>query len=435
MITKPWGSTAYAAMTALLATLTLSFPSGAVLAISLPLSAPEAVGLSSERLRRLTATLKTEVDGGRLPGAVIAIARKGQLAYFEAVGFRDPQTRAPMPRDAIFSIASMTKPMVAVAIMILHDNGKLFLSDPIGKYLPALANMQVAATKAPGTSKGEIETVPALRQPTIMDLLRQTSGFVYGSGGASEAHAVWPSSSSFSAITYTEPEFVTILSKAPLLHQPGTVWDYGLSVDVLGLVVEAISGKSLGAFLQERLWGPLGMVDTSFSIPEGKKGRYALAFANDPLTGKPQSVLHALGKPLKFECGGGCAVSTAMDYLRFAQMLANKGILEGRRILSRKTLELMTSDQLAPDVRAATTSPVLAEGYSFGLGFAVRTQPGRALLAGSAGEFYWGGAFGTYFWVDPAEDLAVVFMAATPSELRAHFRTLVKNLVLASILD
>jgi CubicO group peptidase (beta-lactamase class C family) len=408
---------------------------GPALADPLPVTRPEKVGLSSERLSHLTTLLRAEVEAGRLPGAVIAVARKGHLAYFEAVGFRDPETKAPMPRDAIFSIASMTKPMVSVAIMMLHDEGKLFLFDPVGKYLPALANMRVAAAKTDSDGESTNKTVPALRQPTIQDLLRHTSGFVYGSGGMTETHGMWPASSSIAAITFTGPELIAAVSKAPLLHQPGTVWEYGASVDVLGLVVEAISGKSLGAFMSERIWKPLGMIDTSFNIPAAKNARYALPFPNDPLNGQPQSVLHALGKPLKFECGGGCAASTAMDYLRFAEMLLNKGTLDGQRILSRKTLELMTSDQLGPDVRARSMSPLLADGHSFGLGFTVRTQVGLATLAGSVGEFGFGGAFGTSFWVDPQEDLAVVFMAATPGGLSGHFRALVKNLVLASIVD
>jgi CubicO group peptidase (beta-lactamase class C family) len=408
---------------------------GSALATPLPTTEPEKVGLSSERLRHLTAILKAEVDGGRLPGAVIAITRKGKLAYFQAVGFRDPEAKIPMPRDAIFSIASMTKPMVSVAVMILHDEGKLLLSDPIGKYLPALAGMRVATTKTDDVDKSLVRTEPAERQPTIQDLLTHMSGFTYGGSGTSAVHQMWPAWSAVSAMTYTAPEFIAALSKAPLLHQPGKVWDYSLSVDVLGLMIEAISGKSLGAFLQERIWQPLGMVDTSFSVPGAKRERYALAFPNDPLTNRPQSMLHVASEPLKFECGGGCAVSTALDYMRFAQMLANKGTLDGRRILSRKTVELMTSDQLPPGVRARSPSTVLAEGYSFGLGFTVRTQTGCAPLAGSVGDFSWGGASGTYFWVDPQEELAVVFMAATPSELRTYFRTLLKNLVLASIVD
>ena len=422
-------------MRALTAALTTALISCPALADTLPISVPEKVGLSSERLQRLTATLKAEVEQGRLPGAVIAIARKGQLAYFEAVGFRDAEAKTPMPQDAIFSIASMTKPMVSVAIMMLHDEGKLFLSDPVGKYLPALVNMQVATIKTDAGGKSMVETLPAQRQPTIQDLLRHTSGFIYGGRGTTEVHKMWPASSSSSSVTYTGPEFITALSKVPLLYQPGTVWDYSLSVDVLGLIVEAISGKSLGVFLQERIWKPLGMVDTSFIIPDTKKARYALAFPNDPLTNKPQSVLHAADKPLKFECGGGCAVSTTMDYLRFALMLVNKGTLEGQSILSRKTVEMMTTDQLGAEVRARSTSPLLAAGYSFGLGFTVRTHAGQAPLAGTTGDYSWGGAFGTYFWVDPKEEMAVVFMAAAPGDIRTHFRMLVKNLVLASIID
>ena len=417
------------------AALAASLPLNAALADPLPVSAAEKVGLSPQGLQRLTATLKAEVDKGRMPGAVIAIARKGQLAYFETVGYVDAASKAPMPRDAIFSIASMTKPMVSVAIMMLHDEGKLFLSDPVGKYLPKLANMQVGVVKTDAAGKATVETVPATRQPTIQDLLRHTAGFLYGARGDTPVHKLWPASSSSSAVTYTGPEFIEALSKAPLAYQPGTVWDYSLSIDVLGLIVEAISGKPLGAFLDERIWKPLGMVDTSFTVPDAKKGRYALAFPNDPVTNKPQSVLHASGKPLKFECGGGCLVSTAMDYLRFAQMLANGGSLDGKRLLSRKTLEMMTSDQLGPEVRARTTSPVLNEGYSFGLGFAVRSQTGIAAYAGSAGDYTWGGAFGTYFWVDPKEQLAVVYMAATPGDIRTYYRTLVRNLVLQSIAD
>ena len=420
---------------ALLLAFAALFAFGPVLGEPFPSSTPEKVGLSSERLRHLTATLQTEVDRRRIPGAVIAIARKGQLAYYEAVGFRDPEARIPMPRDAIFSIASMTKPMVSVGVMILHDEGKLFLSDPVGKYLPALAKMQVATIKTGSGGESRIETAPARRQPTIQDLLRHTSGFAYASSGTTEAHAMWPISSSFSSLTYSGSEFVATLGKAPLINEPGTVWDYGVSVDVLGLVIEAISGESLGAFMQERLWQPLGMVDTSFSIPDAKKARYALAFRNDPFTNSPQPALHLASKPMKFECGGGCAVSTAMDYLRFAQMLLDNGTLQGRHILSRKTVELMTSDQLGADVRSRTTSPTLAEGYSFGLGFSVRSQAGRAAVAGSPGDFGWGGSFGTSFWVDPEEDLVVVFMAAAPGYIGQVLKVLVKNLVLASIID
>jgi CubicO group peptidase (beta-lactamase class C family) len=223
---------------------------------------------------------------------------------------------------------------------------------------------------------------------------------------------LWPASSSDASVTYMGSEFIDALSKTPLLYQPGTVRDYSLSTDVLGLVVEAISGKSLSAFLDERIWKPLGMVDTAFTVPDTKQARYALAFPNDPLTNTSQSVLHASGKPLKFECGGACAVSTTMDYLRFTQMLLNGGVLEGKRIRSRKTVELMTADHLAPDVRARSTHPLLPAGFGFGLGFSVRTHTGLAPMAGTIGDYAWGGAFGTYFWIDPKEQLTAVFMSA-----------------------
>ena len=396
---------------------------------------PSQAGLSPVRLAVLTKVLRDEAAKGATPGAVIAIMRRGKIAYFETIGVRDPASKAPMPRDALFSIASMTKPMVSVGIMMLHDEGRLVLSDPIGLHLPAMANMKLGVVKKDAAGKETVETVAPKRQPTIQDLLRHTSGITYGGRGETAIHKLWPASSSASSTQYTGEEFIAKLGQTPLLYEPGTAWDYSLSVDVLGQIIEKTSGQSLGAFLGARLWQPLGMVDTGFTVPDAKKDRYALAFANDPLTGKAQSVLHASGKALKFECGGGCGVSTTMDYLRFAQMLFNGGTLDGRRYLSRKTLELMTTDQLGPVVRANTTSPVLATGYGFGLGFAVRTQTGIAEVAGSTGDYNWGGAFGTYFWVDPREQMVVVYMAAAPGEIRTKLRNLVKNLVLQAIVD
>jgi CubicO group peptidase (beta-lactamase class C family) len=416
-----------------LAAFILSLPA---LADTLSTSPPEKVGLSTERLQSLTSALRGEVAKGRLPGAVFAIARKGHLAYFDALGYRDAVAKAPMARDAIFSIASMTKPMVSVAVMMLHDEGKLFLSDPVGKFLPQLAGMQVGVVKTDASGKETVEIVPAGRQPTIQDLLRHTSGFTYGAQGTTAVHKLWPASSSIASTIYTGPEFIEALSKTPLLYQPGTVWDYSLSTDVLGLIVEAISGKSLSVFLEERIWNPLGMVDTSFAVPAAKQTRYALAFPNDPLTNKPQTVLHASGKPLKFECGGACAVSTTTDYLRFAQMLLNGGVLDGQRIMSRKSVELMTTDQLAPDTRARSSHVLLPAGYGFGLGFIVRTHTGLSSVGGTAGEYGWGGAFGTSFWIDPKEQLAAVYMSAAPGAVYLHnHRLLVKNLVAQSIVD
>ncbi len=419
---------------ALVATLTACLAVSPVLAEEFPKSTPEKLGLSPERLQRIKFLLKADVEKGRLPGAVVAVARKGRLGYFEAIGYRDADKKLPMLGDEIFSLASMTKPIVSIAIMMLIEEGKLFLSDPVGKYLPALANMQVGVVKTDAQGKTTVETVAARRQPTIQDLLRHTSGLTYGGRGETPVHKLWPAGSAVAAVTYTGPEFIEALSKAPLLYHPGTVWDYSLSTDVLGLIVEAVSGQSLGAFLAERIWNPLGMVDTSFVIPDSKRGRYALAFPNDPLTNRPQNVLHA-GKPAKFECGGACAASTATDYLRFAQMLANGGILDGKRLVSRTTLQMMTSDQLGPAVLGRTTSSALVEGYTFGLGFAVRMDAGLASAAGSKGDYTWGGAYGTYFWVDPKEDLVVVLMSAAPGETRLYYRNLLRNLVLQAIVD
>jgi CubicO group peptidase (beta-lactamase class C family) len=404
------------------------------LADTFPQSAPERVGLSSERLQRIAPVLKADVEKGRIPGAVVAIARKGKLAYFETVGFLDAARKVEMPRDAIFSLASMSKPMTSIAIMMLIEEGRLFLADPVAKYLPAMADMKVGVVKTDAEGEATVETAAAKHQPTIQDLLRHTSGLTYGGRGATPVHKLWPAGSAVAAVNYTGPELIAHIGKLPMLYQPGTVWDYSLSVDVLGLVVETITAQSLGAFLQERLWGPLGMVDTSFAIPDNKRSRYALAFPNDPLTGKAQTVLHA-GKPIKFDCGGACAAGTAIDYLRFSQMLVNGGVLDGKRIVSRAMLEMMTSDQLGPDIRARTTSPTLGEGYTFGLGFAVRQEAGIAPIAGSKGDYTWGGAYGTYFWVDPKEELVAVFMSAAPGEIRLHYRALLRSLVLQAIAD
>lgn len=401
----------------------------------LPTATPQSVGLAPERLARIGAVFNDEVGKGRLPGAVFAIARKGKLVHFQSLGFRDKATGAAMPKDAIFSIASMTKPMVSVAVMMLWEEGRIRLNDPVGKYLPELADRKVGIVKQVD-GKAEIESVAAVRQPTIQDLLRHTSGIPYGARGATEIHKLWPASSSATAVTFTGKEFLAKLAPLPLVSQPGTKWEYSLSVDVLGLVVEAVSGKPLGEFLGERIWRPLGMADTSFTVPADKQGRYALALEKDPISGQPQSVLHASGKPLKMECGGGCAVSTTADYIRFAQMLVNGGVLDGKRILGRKTVEFMTADHLAPEVEnnVAVTEPS-RKGYGFGLGFAVRRQTGISAVAGSTGDYNWAGAFGTFFWVDPKEQLVAVYMSAAPGPIRQEHRALFTDLVLQALVD
>jgi CubicO group peptidase (beta-lactamase class C family) len=394
----------------------------------LPRAKPESVGMSTARLARIGETLKADVDKGKLPGAVVAVARNGKLVYYEAIGWRDKEANAPMPKDAIFSIASMTKPMSSVALMQLFEEGKVLVSDPVGKHLPMLANMRVAPDhEKPG------ETVPAVRQMTVQDILRHTSGLLYGGRGTSALHKMYPPSSSLSGTNMSSEEFLAKLGSLPLAYQPGTVWDYSLSVDVVGLTVEAARGRKLGEVLGERIWKPLGMVDTSFTIPAGKQNRYAHWFAIDPGTGKPDYVLD-LTQPLKFECGGGCGASTAGDYVRFAQMLLDKGTLGGAHILSKKTIEYMTSDHVGPDVNNRITATVpYFSGYGFGLGFAVRRADGMGGSIGSAGEFTWGGAYGTSFWVDPKEQLVVAVMSHAPASYRGSLRPLITALVYQAI--
>ncbi len=400
-------------------------------AADLPTAKPEDVGLSSLRLARITETLKADVERGRIPGAVVVIARRGRIAYAEAVGFRDKATGAPMSPDAIFRIASMTKPLVSVAAMMLYEDGRLFVSDPVSKYIPALGKMQVGVERIdPMTGKSVLTLVPAEREMTVQDLLRHTSGLTYGNRGTTAIHKAYPMSSSAASREVTSAEFIDRLAKAPLLYQPGTRWEYSFSSDVLGRVVEVASGKSLGQFLSERIFEPLKMTDTGFWVPAAKQARLAQAFATDPDTGKPVTIPD-VSVPAKFECGGGCAVSTAGDYVRFAQMMLNRGTLDGTRLLGRKTVEYMTSDHLGPVTGAGDYLP--GPGYGFGLGFAVRRETGLASLTGSAGDYNWGGAYGTAFWVDPKEQLVVVFMVQAPGAIRVHYRQLLKSFVLQAI--
>src|SRR5579862_4324981 len=392
-----------------------------------PIAKPETVGLSSARLERLARAIKQDVDNGRMPGAVIAIARKGKLAYYESFGFVDKTSNTPMPKDAIFSLASMTKPMVAVATLMLMEQGDLLLNDPVGNYLPQLKDLKVA------TSRG-IE--PAHRQPTLQDMLRHTAGVSYGNRGDTPLHRLYESKLK-SAATQSGTEFLDELGKLPLHYQPGTQWEYSHGLDVAGLAVEAVTKKRLGEFLQERLFGPLGMADTGFVVPASKAARVAKPLPVDPDTGRPIAFRMPV-TPCHYDCGGGWASATALDYLRFAQMRLNKRAYEGTRILSRKSVEYMTSNQLGANVDVSRLHKFPVEhmdGFGFGLGVAVRTQPGVAGVLGTPGEFMWSGAQGTMFWVDPKEEMAVVFLANTPGPVRRHYRELVKTLVVQAIAD
>jgi len=396
----------------------------------LPRARPEDVGMSSERLAAIGKALNADIAAGRIPGAVVAIARKGKLVYFEAFGDRDKAAGARMTTDTVFSIASMTKPLTAVAALTLYERGTLLMDDPLSKYFPQFADMRVAVMDPQGTAI--LNTVAANRKITIQDLLRHTSGIVYGNRGATAVHKLYsPVGTNMSGL-----EFVAQLAKLPLLWQPGTVWDYGYGLDLAGLIVESIEQKRLGQYLDEQLFKPLGMVDTGFALPANRAARYAKALPNDPDTGQPQAVGENLTRPLPLDCGGGCAHSTAGDYMRFALMLLNKGQYGQTRILGRKTVEYMLSNQLGAEVRnlIGNADPTRAD-YGFGLGLAVRTTPGIVRMSGSVGEFSWPGASGTNWWADPKEDMVVVFMAHSPGPIRWHYRQAIAALVEQAIVD
>ena len=382
--------------------------------------------MSSVRLGRIATALKADIDHGLLPGAVVAVVRRGKLVYYEAYGYVDKASGAAMPLDAIFTVASMTKPMTASGALMLFEDGRILLNDPVGKYLPQIDNVAVA------TASG---TEPVVRKPTLQDLMRHTAGFTYGNRGTSPLYKNYPQSSGDVADTISSASFLAKLGSLPLFYQPGTHWDYSFGMDLLGLTVESVTGKTLGAYLRERLFGPLGMVDTGFTVPAGKAARFARPLPADPQTGKPQAFRDPT-KPWQFDCGGGCAFSTAMDYARFAEMLRNRGKFENTQYLGRKTVEYMTSDQLGPEVNIDKLREFPnMNGYGFGLSVAVRRGGGVSGIMGTAGDFDWGGANGTYFWVDPKEELTVVFMAAAPGELRVRYRQLMTALVLQAIAD
>ena len=390
----------------------------------LPTANPEDVGLSAVALDRLSAALKDRVASGHVPGAVALVARHGKIAYHEAFGQQDPVSGAPMTRDSIFRIYSMTKPIVSVAIMMLWEEGRLLLTDPIGKYIPDLASPQVGVVV-----DGELTLVPAKRAITVQDLLRHTSGLTYEFRGNTLVHKAYIAAR-VSWLKQTNADQVATLGSLPLLHQPGAQWEYSRSTDVLGRLVEVISGQTLGAFLSERILTPLGMTDTRFSVPEADHGRIAEPFAKDPEGGMDISLLDVKRTAL-FESGGGGLVGTAIDYAKFSTMLLNNGRLGDVRLLGRKTIELMTSDHLG-EVKA--NPDLLPPGHGFGLGFAVRTSTGMAPFPGSLGNFYWSGAAGTSFWVDPAERLYGVLMIQAPVQ-REHYRLLFRDLVYAAVTD
>ncbi len=385
-----------------LRTLVLSLVAIATLvAGEIPRAEPAEVGLSQERLDRITRDLEGSVAEGRIAGVIGVLARKGRIAYWEKVGMADREAGKPMADDAIFRIYSMTKPIVGVALMTLYEEGKFSLRDPVKKFIPELGGLEVMI---------DGKLVPAKREMTVQDLMRHTSGMTYGVFGESAVDEMYNDADLLGG-NRDVAEFVTKLARLPLKHQPGSAWEYSVSVDVQGRLIEVLSGQDLAAALQERVFGPLEMRDTSFRISAEKAGRFAQVYQRSEdkqgIVPSPKSRSAGYYEDSRWYSGGGGLVSTARDYLRFCQMLLNGGVLDGQRILSRKTVDLMTLDHLPGAVSA---SSILRNGYGFGLDFAVHVDPVRSGLNGSVGEYNWSGLAGTAFWIDPAEELIGLYM-------------------------
>jgi CubicO group peptidase (beta-lactamase class C family) len=389
----------------------------------LPHAKPERLGLSPTRLQRMSDAFKREVDKGTVPGVTVMVARRGQIGWFDAIGRQNPAASAPMAKDSIFRIFSMTKPIVSVGIMMLVEDGHFLLSDPIAKFIPEFAEQKVGVE-----NHGKLELVPVQRPITVQDLLRHTSGITYDHTGNSLVQQLYQQSRLRSR-KITNAEHAGLVAGLPLICQPGAEWNYSRSTDILGRIIEVATGKTLSAFLTERILAPLQMAETAFHTSEENAGRLAEPFLTDPWNGEKVQLFNMLERPV-MESGGGGLVSTTMDYARFCQMLLSGGTLDGVRIIGRKTLQLMASDHLGPTVKV--NSPLMPAGHGFGLGFAVRTHQGMAPFAGSLGEFFWSGMAGTYFWIDPKEDLFAVFMMQGPGQ-RQHFRYLLRSLVYAAI--
>lgn len=386
----------------------------------LPTASPEQVGMSSKRLARITEVFKEDVAKGRFAGAVMLVARDGKVVYLEAIGQSDPVAGTAMHKDSIFRFYSMTKPITAVAVMMLVEEGRLQIGEPVSKYLPQLGQRQVGVEKADASGKPVLAMEPAKREITVQDLLRHTSGITYAVFGKSMVKDLYKANGVLASNVSME-EFINRLAKVPLAYQPGTTWEYGNSYEVLGRLVEVISGKTLGQFFSERILGPLKMKDTAFFVSADKLARVAQP-GKDPVSGQVPQMLD-MTKPPAGDAGGQGLASTAADYVRFTQMLLNGGELDGVRILGRKTVEFMTANQLD-----GTISPGPAylpgPGVGYGLGVSVRKEQGIAATAGSVGEYGWGGYGGTSFWVDPRERLIGIGLVQMPSQQQYVARAL-----------
>lgn len=390
----------------------------------LPLASPAEQGLCPERTQHIVRWLQHEVERGRLPGAQLLIARRGRVVLDACVGRRDPARDEPLRPDAIYRIYSMTKPIVSVAAMRLVEQGRLQLSDPVGQYIPGFLRQQVAVPGPHG-----VALVAATRPSTVQDLLRHTAGLTYEFTGNGHVNALY-AQAGLGRRDQTNAELCERLAALPLAHQPGSAWAYSRATDVLGRVIEVVTGQGLGEHLRETLLHPLGMHDTAFHVPPDRHHRIAEAFGHDP-DGGVQMPMHDPREVPRLEMGGGGLMSTAHDYARFLQCLLNGGELGGVRLVSPHTLALMTADHLGASVPHAD-NPLLPPGHGFGLGFAVRTAAGEAAVHGSVGTYHWSGIGGTHFFVDPALDLFAVFMAQAPNQ-RVHYRGAMRGLVYGAV--
>ncbi|HYD94461.1 MAG TPA: serine hydrolase domain-containing protein [Noviherbaspirillum sp.] len=386
---------------------------------------------SERRLEALTRRLQSDIAARFIPGAALLVRHRGHVVLDAALGFQDQAAGTPMASDTIFRIYSMTKPIVSVAAMMLVEQGRMLLSDPIANWLPELARLKVGVEGIDARGRRTLRLEDAQQPITVQDLLRHTSGFTYGVFGDSLVKQAYRNAR-IGSPRATSDEFIRNLSQLPLMYQPGSVWEYSHSTDVLGVLLERVSGMPLDALLAERILRPLGMRDTGFWVEPDRHHRIAEAFATDPVTGAAVKLNQPRRRP-NFLSGGAGLMSTMQDYLRFAAMLAGEGELDGVRLLSRKTLRYMASDHLVALPRAKCGQSYLpGPGCGFGLGFAVRTHEGGAFMPGSIGDFSWSGLAGTYFWVDPQEDLLAIFMMQAP-EQRNAYRQLFRNMVYAAL--
>jgi CubicO group peptidase (beta-lactamase class C family) len=383
------------------------------------------LGLCPERMRHLVGVFQADVDSGRLPGAVLVLARHGRIALMESIGKLDPARDAPMKRDAVFRIYSMTKPIVSVAVMMLIEQGRLKLADPVHQHLREFADQQLLVQTPDGVTQR-----PVQRAATVQDLLRHTAGLTYEFLGDSPVQQLYRQEN-MGARARSNAEFSQALAALPLMFEPGSVWAYSRATDVLGRLVEVVTGRTLAEHLEQTILGPLGMNDTAFAVPEADHARIAEPFAHDPDGGIPMRLIDPRETPA-LHSGGGGLMSTGADYARFLQFMLNKGELGGVRLLGPRTVDFMTADHLGPI--PGNDPALLPPGHGFGLGFAVRTAAGLAPMPGSVGTYHWSGIGGTSFFVDPAEQLFGIFLAQAPNQ-REHYRALFRTLAYAALVD